>query len=138
FLMPPAHFTYRGEGEEEGRKAHEYTYDVPPEHSSYKLRSGSAESAVGFQGAFLIDAESLDLIRLEAQAYDIPERLGLAEVNTTLVYSRVTVDAAEVLLPVSATLSVATVDGIESLNRTRLSACRHYRTESTIVFQGDP
>src|SRR5262249_12539893 len=138
FLMSPAHFTYRTEGEQDGRKTHEYTYDVPPEHSSYKLRSGLEESAVGFQGTFSIDAETLDLSRLEAQAYDIPSRLGLAEVNTLLAYSRMSLDATGALLPVPAPPSVAPVDGMESLNRTRLNTCRHYRTESAIVFPVEP
>ena len=131
-----ARFAYRAEGEMDGRRVHSYDYEVPPERSSYVLRSGAGESPVGFQGGFWIDAESLDLIRLEVQAYDIPEQLGLAEANTALTYSREVIETG-ILLPVSATLSIATVDGAESLNRTQLSACRQYRAESTLRFEGE-
>jgi hypothetical protein len=49
----------------------------------------------------------------------------------------VIIDGADVLLPLYATLTVATVDGAENLNRARLSACRHYHSESTIRFGGE-
>jgi hypothetical protein len=137
FGSTAAHFTYRAKNERAGRIAHQYDYDVAPEHSSYRLRSGTAESTVGFQGAFWIDDQTLDLIRLEVEAYDIPERLGLAEANTAMSYSRAVIDATEILLPVAASHSIAAVDGVETMNRIELSACRHYRTEATIQFAGE-
>ena len=135
FLTSTAHFTYRAETEENGRRAYEYEYDVPPADSSYRLRSGTAESTVGFQGSFWIDADTADLIRLDVQAYDIPDQLGLAEATSSVSYSRVTIDGAEILLPLSAKLSVVAADGVEHLNRTRLDGCRHYRADSTIRFE---
>jgi len=137
FDSSAAKFIDRGKSEHAGRPAHQYDYDVAPEHSSYRLRSGTAESTVGFQGAFWIDEATLDLVRLEVQAYDIPEQLGLAEANTSMSYSRAAIDATEILLPVAASHSVVAVDGIETMNRMRLSACRHYRAEATVLFAGE-
>lgn len=137
FLTSAAQFTYHGETEHDGRPAYEYSYDVPGTKSSYRLRFGNTESVVPFQGHFWIDAKTEDLIRLEVQAYDIPEALALAETETALMYSRVSIDGVGVLLPLLATLRVAAVDGVESLNRTNLGACRHYRPESTIQFAAD-
>jgi hypothetical protein len=132
FLNPSAQFTYKGETEQDGRPAHEYSYDVAATNSSYRLRSGMAESIVAFQGSFWIDAKTLDLIRLEVQAYDIPEKLGLAEVNSALLYSRPNGDGKEVLLPLAATFSAIGSNGEENLNRSTLSACRHYSSESAV------
>jgi hypothetical protein len=87
---------------------------------------------VAFQGAFWIDAVSMDLLRLEVQAYDIPEALGMAEANTSLQYSRVVLDGQQPLLPVAATFTVVGADGLEDRNRTALSGCRQYRVESTL------
>jgi hypothetical protein len=53
------------------------------------------------------------------------------------LYSRVSIDGADVLLPLHATLTVATVDGAENLNRASLGGCKHYRSESTIRFAAD-
>jgi hypothetical protein len=137
FLTSTAQFAYRGETTQNQRPAHEYSYDVAPDKSSYKLRTGGVESNVGFQGSIWIDAETLDLIRLEVQAYDIPEKLGLAQVDTALDYSRLNIGDTQLLLPLAAILNVAAVEGLESMNRTRLSACRHYAAESTIRFEGE-
>ena len=137
FLTSTARFSYKGASEQDGRRMHEYSYEVAPERSSYRLRNGTAESTVGFQGSFWIDAENLDLIRLEVQAFDLPERLGLAEANTSLVYSRVLIDETESILPVSATFAIVALDGNEDMNRMRLTTCRHYRADSSIQYAGD-
>ena len=73
-------------------------------------------------------------MRLEVEAYDMPEKLGLAQTETVLGYARTTIDGAQVLMPVSATLNVAAVDGQEDLNRTHITGCRHYRSESVLRF----
>jgi len=137
FLSPGTQFAYRGEAEHQGRPAHEFTYDVPPSKSKYRLRTASAEETVGFQGSFLLDAQSLDLLLLDIQAYDIAEALGLAEADTTLVYGRIPVQGVDILLPVSATQSIVATDGVEALNRSSLGQCRQYKTESTVRFAGE-
>jgi hypothetical protein len=134
FLTSTAQFTYRGENTEDRRTTHEYGFDVPPARSSYKLHAGTAEATVAFQGSVWIDAETLDLIRLDVQAYDIPETLGLMQVDTTLHYSRLNIEGNQLVLPLEASLTVVAVEGVENLNRTRLTACRHYSAESTIRF----
>jgi hypothetical protein len=137
FIGGLAQLTYRGESEENGRRAYEYTFDVPPSRSSYLLRSGPEEAVVGFQGGFWIDAETLDLLRLDSQAYDMPEPLALAEANTSLRYAPVEIAGKRTLLPIYASLSVAGIDGAENMNRLRLDGCRHYQVESTLRADGD-
>lgn len=134
FLTSTAKFSFRGEAEQDGRAALEYEYEVPPEKSSYRLRSGTMDAIVGFQGSFWVDRNSGDLIRLDVQAFDMPDRLGIAETNTSVKYARHVIDSANILLPSAATLNVVATDGVENLNRTRLSGCRHYRTETAIRF----
>ncbi len=136
FLSSKARFTYRREIEQNGRPGYEYEYDVPRESSSYRLRVRGSEAAVAFQGVFWVDAGTLDLTRLEVQPYDIPESLSLAEVGITLAYSKTTIGDTGFLLPVSATLTMTTAEGIENLNRTRLIACRRFKAESKIAFEG--
>jgi hypothetical protein len=136
FLADLRTFRYSGEVEEDGRRAHEYKYDIPAESSSYRLRSGMQEATVAFQGSFWLDAATADLIRLDVQAYDMPEALGLAEASTSVKYERTTVGDQEILLPVTATLTMVAVDGLENLNRTRLTGCRRYQSESAIRYAG--
>jgi hypothetical protein len=137
FLGGEARFEYRGESERNGKKAHEYSYDVAPDRSSYRLRAGASEDRVGFQGTFWIDVESQDLLELEVQAYDIPESLGLAEASTMLSYRRFLIGEAQVLLPVMATLELTGIDGGQNRNVTRIDSCRQYGAESSIRFAGE-
>jgi hypothetical protein len=137
FATTAATFTYRGEGEQNDRAAYMYDYDVSPDRSNYRLRSGGAEATAGFQGTFWIDSQTLDLLRLEVQAYDIAEELGLAEANTSLFFSRLMMESRDILVPVLSTVTLVLTDGLESLNRTRLSGCRQYQAESTIQFAGE-
>ncbi|MBK9170490.1 MAG: hypothetical protein IPM24_23935 [Bryobacterales bacterium] len=134
FSLPQRHFEYRGQAERDGRAAHEFAYDAPPAQSGFRVRHGTEEAVVAFQGAFWIDAETLDLLRLEIQAYDIPESVALAEADTILTYRRLEVGVTEPLLPVAATLAITTADGLESLNRSRFGGCRQFTTESAIRF----
>ncbi|MCC6394079.1 MAG: hypothetical protein IT167_26005 [Bryobacterales bacterium] len=130
-------YRYKGLNERAGRPAHEYGFDVPAAQSNYSLRSGKLELPVSFQGQFWVDTGTLDLRRLELQAYDIPEKLGLAEAGTSLVYERTNMDGEPLLLPVSGEVMVVTAAGLENLNRTKVGGCRRYQTESKVRFAGD-
>jgi len=138
FTWEAAKFGYRGESERAGRKAHEYEFDVPKAQSTYRLRMGNTGEIVAFQGSFHVDAESLDLLELEVMPYDIPERIGLARADTKLSYRRTSVRGAEALLPATATLQLATVDGIERMNRATFSGCRRFEAESTLRAEVPP
>lgn len=131
-------YQYRGLDERAGRPAHAFDFDVDPAHSNYLLRSGSVEATTGYQGSFWIHPESLDLLRVEIQAFDIPGQLGLAEAKTTLVYGRMPIGQETVLLPVSTTATVVTTDGLENVNRIRVESCRRFQTESTLSFAPPP
>jgi len=132
-----AQYRYQGLRERDGKPAHEYDFEVSPEKSHYQLRSGTAESAVGYQGTFWVDAGSFDLLRLETQAFDIPRHLGLQEAKTTMIFARIPIEETRFLLPVSTTATLVTTDGLESLNRMKVTACRRYRAESTLRESGD-
>lgn len=138
FLQSKVKFGFEGEGEENGHKALDFHFDVAPGDSAYKIRTAGVEAVTGFQGRFRVDAETLDLVRLEAHAYDIPEKLGLAEVQTVVNYARQRVGSEEFLLPVSASLQAGSSDGNENLNRIRLASCRKYQTESTLTTDAAP
>lgn len=136
FVSSKAKYAYKGVTERAGAPAHEWDYTVDADQSTYSLRTVGAESVVGFQGSFWADPQTLDLVRLDVQAYDIPDKLGMAEADTSLRFARVAVNEQEVLLPVAATLRVIATDAFESMNSMRLGACRQYGAESSIAFEG--
>lgn len=137
FDISTAKYHYRGISERAGRPAHEYDFDVPRENSNYRLRAGTTELAVAFQGTFWIDVETYDLVRLELQAYDIPEELGLAQATTTLLYSRVPIGESLILIPTAADVNLVTTEGVENWNRMSTGECRRYQAHSQIKFDGE-
>jgi hypothetical protein len=135
FLMPGATFTYAGEEILNGRRALRYDYRVPQMFSIYRLRrTAGNEAFVGHHGAFWVEADTLDLIRLEVHADDIPPSLDLAGVSDAMEYNRLRIRDADFLLPKSSELLMMDVNGFESRNHTEFSACRQYTGESAISF----
>src|SRR5436190_3770555 len=64
FQPKVAEFKPRGEVAAQGRRAWRYDYEVPWENSGYRIRNPPHEEVVAFRGSFLVDAETLDLLRL--------------------------------------------------------------------------
>jgi hypothetical protein len=90
---------------------------------------------VAFHGAFWVDVESLDLMRLEVHAADIPDRLGLARASDAMDYARVDIGTSNFLLPKSSELNFLGLSGDESRNRTEFTGCRQYVGESSLRFE---
>jgi hypothetical protein len=128
--------TYKYEGTEEmlGRKTHKWTFVVPQIRSGYHLRDGIAEAVVGYSGAFWIEAATLDAMRLEVHADEIPQTLRLASTSDTVEYRRVRIGESDFLLPSGAELHMVDRSGNENINRTTFSRCRQYSGESRLLL----
>ena len=61
----------------------------------------------------------------------------MSEVHTVINYSRVRIGSSEVILPLSAEMSIVSFDGRKSRNVLEFSGCREYGSESKITF-GSP
>ncbi len=134
FLAGGAEYRYRGEESVEGARAYRFDFEVPAWRSGYKLRVPPLAAIVGFHGSFWVDAETLDLRRLEVIADEIPEELGLAEARNRMEYARVAIGRSDFLLPRSSELYLLSTHGEARRNRTMFSNCRQYVGESTISF----
>jgi hypothetical protein len=133
-----AEFKARGEVDHQGRRALRYEYEVPWENSGYRIRTQPREEVVAFRGSFLVDAETLDLMRLEVYADEIPRELGVDRAITILEYAPMKIGALECLLPKSSELTLVSLEGAESRNRTELGGCRQYVAESKLSFDAPP
>ena len=135
FLSSAPNYTYKGEEDLGGRRAHRFDYEVPEGQSRYKLRVPPYQAYVAFRGSFWVDADTLDVIRMEVHAQDIPTELQLARASDVMEYGRISIGEAEFLLPISSELTIVGVHGNEDRNRRRLSDCRQYGASSTIAFE---
>lgn len=138
FMTGAATFTYSGESERNGRKCLRYAYRVPRAKSEFVFRDASKAAIVGYGGSFLVDPETLDLLRLEIQVDEVPPGLVTKAANDALEYGRVRIGDRDFLLPESAEMILVDVKGNENRNITRLSGCRQYMGESVLKFEDAP
>ncbi|MFN7919274.1 MAG: hypothetical protein U0Q16_04210 [Bryobacteraceae bacterium] len=131
-------YQYLGTFGEPGAQRFRYSYDVPQIRSGFMLRDGVSQAVTGYKGTFDVDAESLDLIRLEVLAEEIPSPLLISRAQDIMFYERTRIGEADFLLPKSSEMTISTVDGTEGRNRVSFAGCRQYSGESTISFADAP
>lgn len=130
--------TFEGPFEErlEGRAAWRYAFRVPLTASRYILRDGVHSRRVAYRGAFWVERESLDLLRLDIEADGLPAPpLQIAAARTNIRYRRVPMGPSLVLLPLSSELAITDINGRTSRNRTTFGDCRQYAGSSTVRFE---
>ena len=131
-------FTFAGERiREDGRNTLRWDFVVPQLLSGYTLKQGEQRAIVGYHGSFWVNPTSLDLVRLEVYADDIPSNLKIASTADSVEYHRVQLGEEAFLLPSKSELTMKDLGGAESQNRTTFTECRQYSGESIISFD-DP
>ncbi len=135
FLSGAPTFQYAGEELRRGRPAVRYDYRVSRLLSGYRMKIGEKNGIVAQRGSFWADRETLDLIRLEVYAEEIPSDLEVSTAVTELEYANVRVGSSDFLLPRSVDFLLKHTSGAESHNRTEFTRCRQYVGEASVSFE---
>jgi hypothetical protein len=136
FGTSEAHFAYTGDLSVGGRSLVEFSFSVPLEQSSYRISKQLQSAVVAYDGTFLVDPKTFDLVRLTVHAFQLPEELG-CDITTTLDYRSLRLNNSEFLLPSAVHLHVVEADGAEAENRTVFTGCHEFLGESTLRFDDD-
>jgi hypothetical protein len=134
FVNNNSTIVWQGEEQQSGRRTLRWDYRIPYNLSGWIVSTASASGRVSATGAFWVDAESLELLRIETNAAEIPPDLPITAVKNTLDYARVHIASVDVLLPQSAELIVTEVTGHESRNRIEFSHCREFGSNTMLTF----
>jgi hypothetical protein len=124
-------FKYVGPEESEGRHTVRYDFRVPLLSSAYRLRTSAGAAVLPTKGSFWFDADSLQLIRLDQFADEIPAGLGLTGALTRIHFARLPND---MLIPQTAEIELTHSSGEVRRNKIDFAQCREYRAESSINF----
>jgi hypothetical protein len=116
-----------------GRKAYRYTYEVSPYAAKYHVKTLMGEGEVGIRGSVWIDTETLDVLAVRSDGWQMPSYLGLESLETTVSYQRLLVNQQRVLFPESAQSTMRYLNGYQVTNTTEFSHCRPYETSSRLV-----
>lgn len=136
-LLEGARFMYRGEEKIHGRTAVKYDFRLSSLLKALTISIPGGMGTVGEEGSLWFDPRSLDLVRLESRADEIPPYLPLDEASTNVNYARVRIGSHEVLLAQHADMHMVITAGIEDFDRLEFTHCRAYSAESVLRFDMD-
>ncbi len=134
FLQGKGSFRYGRTESLAGHHAVRYDFRLPKQESSFKLQLFNASEIVAAKGSFWFDPDSLDLIRVEIHAEDLPYDLHLADAVVSIEYARIRMGESDILLPRRSELTLTFLSGDADRDVIIFSNCREYRTDSTIAF----
>jgi hypothetical protein len=121
-----ADFSYIGDQTQRGRLLAEFGFNVPPRssHLRFFLPSEQITITTGYDGRFLVDADSGKLIQLVVRTALFPAHTGMCDVTQSLDYGTVTLGGEDILLPVLVLARFTRPDGTELENRMTYSNFR--------------
>ena len=136
FFNDTVKFTYNGETTKDGLTFPEFGFHVPYEKSHYFISFGIArnKTVTGYDGTFLVNPQTADLMRLAIRTSELPAETGACHFSTTLDYARIRLKGMEFLLPSLSVLRVFSHDGSVAENHTLYSSCHEFLGESTLTF----
>jgi hypothetical protein len=127
--------TYKGEEDLGGRKTVRYDYRLP--NAALEITIPGGKGTVGEAGSFWVDRETLDLIRMDSHAINIPGFLPLKETYSVGYYARTQLGENLALLPQRADLYLAQTNGAEGYDRLDFTHCRAFSADTAIRFDVD-
>ena len=134
FLLDTTAIQYYGDEEVSGRMLARFNFRVPEVWSGYQIQANGSSAKVGTSGSFWIDPASLELVRMEVRADDIPAALGIERTATVIDYAPMRIGNSDILLPQAAKILLTLLTGEVRRNDIQFSHCHEYLTESTIRF----
>jgi hypothetical protein len=108
---------------------------VPQSASTYDYQSAGASRFIGYGGAFWVDSVSAALLRLEVHTASMPHETGVCEAATTVDFRAVAIAGNDYLLPSVSRTEISALPG-HYVNNSSYAACREYRSESVIRYEG--
>jgi hypothetical protein len=134
FVSETARVVYDGPEVSRGRAALRWDYKVPYLFSRWTLTYAGRSSQVAAHGSFWVDSASLELLRLDVFADEIPAGFPITAVHVGIDYEKVHLNANDVLIPQTTELLLSEEGGVQNRNLAKFSQCREYGAEAAISF----
>jgi len=137
-ILAGAHFVYQGKDALGDRASVRYDFQFPRQPNAFAISVPGGVGTVGEKGSVWVDEQSLDLIRLDYHADDIPTYLPLAAQSSNVSYARVRVGDASALLAQQADIRLVLSAGVEDYDHVEFTHCRAYSAQTEIIFNTEP
>lgn len=129
-----AQYEYRGRCNKDGHSTYRYDFRVPLQKSQFLVRHNAQEAIVAYKGTVWVDADTLELIRLEWKTEHIPSFVGISSIKKVMHYDMLRIGNSSFLLPDNSELTAYGEQGDFSLNIVALKACREFTGESKVNY----
>lgn len=118
------------------RPAWKFDYEVPVEHGGLSANIDGSATQIPTRGTFWADQETLDVVRIDVEGYDIPAELRLRSIGARTLYWRVLGlgSADGVLLARNSEFILTESNGTVRRNQSAFTSCREYQARSRIFF----
>src|SRR5579872_143095 len=127
-------FHYLDQEQLNGVRLLHYEFQVREEGSHYQVQAGQNWHTTAYDGSLWIDPVSFDLKRLMVRTDELPPETGACEATTVVSYEETQIGDGRFLVPQRSELHFLLRDRSETTTTSSYSACRVYRSESTIKF----
>ncbi|HUA58056.1 MAG TPA: polymer-forming cytoskeletal protein [Verrucomicrobiae bacterium] len=127
-------FTYRGTELLDGLEAVKYDFRIASLFKPLQISVRGGLGATGEEGSIWVDPQSLDLLRVDSRAVEIPPYLAVEAATESVRYARTRIGGEDALLAQAADSHMLDDDGVENYNRTEFTHCHAYAASSAITF----
>jgi hypothetical protein len=131
-------FHYVGRSKLDGKDALQYDYSVPQSAGAYRLRSAQGAAMVGYHGSFWVPEGSVDPVRINVVAEDVPADIGFSAATSLLNYGVTTIGDHSYVLPKDAEFVFTDTGGTEHRSRLSFQTCHEFVGEAVIKFTAPP
>ncbi len=117
-------FSYAGDQMQDGRNLSEFGFNVSQARSHLKFNIAGQQIKTAYEGTFLVDTTTADLVRLVVRVADLAPSAGICELTQTVEYGRVRLEGKDLFMPEQVLTQLTKRDESWFENRATYSNCR--------------
>ena len=133
-----AHFEWERWATLRGKRMHVFSYHVPQATSRWHITYDRSQEIVpAYRGLVYVDRDALSIMRLTAEAEDLPASFPVQQAHTTLDYEFMPISGTEYVLPLKAAVRMRS-GKVLIKNEVEFRMYNRFGAEATITYEPDP
>lgn len=129
-------FHFEREYAQGGRDVAVFSYVMPREKSGWKIYSGGSDAVIGYQGRFVVDSETANLLALSIESIDLFRFISsYCGIRISTEYHQVQLGSSMFVLPQRVKTVMLARGGAKARDETEYSSCHQFVGESTMHFE---
>ena len=137
-IFTQASVTFQKEERTGDKRLLEYSYDLPLERSSYRVRGSDGWILTAYSGTFVLDSEAADIVSLVVRTAELPASTLSCQAISEVDYGRIPIHDRRVLIPRQTRLTIIDREGSETESQTSYASCREYASKTRMLFDSPP